>query len=159
MQIKEMDSGRHLRAKWCSIQRRGSCSKVWRNFDTFYQWAMAHGYQDDRWIKRIDASKPWGPHNCKIIQVSTITEDDGLAAQWDDTVADFLRRLAWAEANDPAAIARLLRNGVAASKAPPRDWYSRERRKENRYMLIITEMRRRVKRGICKKYPAWSWRM
>lgn len=120
MQIKEMDSGRHLRAKWCSIQRRGSCSKVWRNFDTFYQWAMAHGYQDDRWIKRIDASKPWGPHNCKIIQVSTTTEDDGFSARWNATVADFRRRLAWADANDPTAITRLLRNGVAvAKKAAP----------------------------------------
>ncbi|MFR1753814.1 MAG: hypothetical protein ACLSV7_03775 [Oscillospiraceae bacterium] len=116
MQIKEMQNGRHLRAKWCSIQRRGSCAKAWRDFDAFYRWAMAHGYQDDRWIKRIDPSKPWGPHNCKVIQVSTVTEDDGFAEQWDDTVADFLRRLAWAEANDPAAIARLLRNGVAAAK-------------------------------------------
>ncbi len=116
MQIKEMDSGRHLRAKWCSIQRRGSCSKVWCDFDTFYRWAMGHGYQDDRWIKRIDPSKPWGPRNCKIIQASTVTEDDGFAARWDATVADFRQRLAWAEANDPAAIARLLRNGVAAAK-------------------------------------------
>ena len=116
MQIKEMDSGRHLRAKWCSIQRRGSCSKVWRNFDTFYQWAMAHGYQDDRWIKRVDPSKPWGPHNCKIIQVSTTTEDDGFSARWNATVADFRRRLAWADANDPAAITRLLCNGMAAAK-------------------------------------------
>ena len=115
MQIKEMQSGRHLRAKWCSIQRR-PCAKAWRDFDTFYRWAMAHGYQDDRWIKRVDPSKPWGPHNCKIIQVSTITEDDGFSARWDATVADFRRRLAWAEANDPAAIARLLRNGVAAAK-------------------------------------------
>lgn len=115
MQIKEMQNGRHLRAKWCSIQRR-PCAKSWRDFDTFYRWAMDHGYQDDRWIKRIDPSKPWGPRNCKIIQVSTVTEDDGFAAQWDDTVADFRRRLARADANDPAAIARLLRNGVAAAK-------------------------------------------
>ena len=119
MQIKEMQSGRHLRAKWCSIQRR-PCAKAWRDFDTFYRWAMAHGYQDDRWIKRVDPSKPWGPHNCKIIQVSTITEDDGFSARWNATVADFRRRLAWADANDPTAITRLLRNGVAvAKKAAP----------------------------------------
>lgn len=136
MQIKEMQSGRHLRAKWCSIQRR-PCAKAWRDFDTFYRWAMAHGYQDDRWIKRVDPSKPWGPHNCEIIQVSTITEDDGFSARWDATVADFRRRLAWAEANDPAAIARLLRNGVAAAKKAAPGTGTPESGKGNNHNPII----------------------
>lgn len=120
MQFKEMQNGRHLRAKWCSMQRRGSCAKSWRDFDTFCRWATAHGYGDDCWLKRIDPSKPWGPGNCVIIQVSPATKDDGFAARWDATVADFRRRLAWADANDPTAITRLLRNGVAvAKKAAP----------------------------------------
>ena len=119
MQIKEIQNGRHLRPKWLSIQR-GSCTKSWRDFDTFCQWAIAHGCGDDRRLKRVDLSKPWGPHNCKIIQVSTTTEDDGFSARWNATVADFRRRLAWADANDPTAITRLLRNGVAvAKKAAP----------------------------------------
>ena len=69
--------------------------------------------------------------------MSTVTEDDGFAEQWDDTVADFLRRLAWAEANDPAAIARLLRNGVAAAKKAAPGTGTSESGKANNCTSII----------------------
>ncbi len=115
MSFKGLPYDQHLRNKWRSIQR-APCAKSWRDYDAFCRWATAHGYGDDRWLKRIDPSKPWGPHNCKIIQASTITKDDGFAARWDATVADFRQRLEWAGTNDPAAIDRLLSSGLMAAK-------------------------------------------
>lgn len=116
LSYKELPHGEHLRAKWRKILREPH-SRVWSDFDQFYTWAIAHGYGPDRQIRRTDKSKPWRPGNCKVVDAKPDTRDDGFGSLWDATVAAFRRRLAWAGANDPAAIIRLL-NGVPAAIGP-----------------------------------------
>lgn len=116
MSFKELPHGQRLRAKWCKIQRE-PCTRAWRDFEPFYDWAVKHGYGQGERIKRIDRGKPWGPGNCQVIRAQPATQHiaqdtDGRAESWDRAMADFRRRLAWAAANDPAAIDRLLSNGV-----------------------------------------------
>lgn len=120
MSFKELPHGQRLRAKWCKIQREPR-TRAWRDFEPFYDWAVSHGYGQGERIKRIDRDKPWGPSNCQIVRAQltaqhTAQDTDGRAESWDRAMADFRRRLAWAEANDPAAIDRLLSNGVPIEK-------------------------------------------
>jgi len=46
----------------------------WLNdFETFYEWALSNGYEDDLTIDRIDSSGDYTPSNCKW---STMKEQD-----------------------------------------------------------------------------------
>ena len=137
MRFKELPYGQHLRTKWHKIQRKAH-SRAWNEFEPFYNWAIKHGYGQDRWIQRIDGDKPWGPGNCRIIKAQPTTRDtDGRAESWDRAMADFRRRLAWAEANDPAAIDRLLSNGVPIAKKAAPGTGTSEDGKANNYSPII----------------------
>lgn len=41
------------------------CPEWKDNFQTFYDWAMSHGYSDDLSIDRIDDDKGYCPENCR----------------------------------------------------------------------------------------------
>ena len=49
----------------------------WKDFKTFYDWAMANGYRDDLSIDRIDVDGDYEPSNCrwadKITQMNNTT--------------------------------------------------------------------------------------
>jgi hypothetical protein len=42
------------------------CSQ-WKNFMSFYSWAMNNGYNDDLTIERVDCTGNYEPKNCKFI--------------------------------------------------------------------------------------------
>lgn len=116
MKIKELPHGPNLRIKWLKIQREPH-HRAWDEFGAFYDWAIAQGYGQGCGIKRANGDKPWSPGNCRIVQApSSVLDDCSRAGQWDQATADFRRRLAWAAVHNPAAIDRLLRNGVPVAK-------------------------------------------
>ena len=59
-------------------------------------------------------------------------------------MADFRRRLAWADANDPTAITRLLRNGVAVAKKAAPGTGTSESGKANNCTSIDVYKRQRI---------------
>lgn len=63
------------------------CDEWLNSFESFYQWAITHGYDDRMTIDRIDNEKPYGPDNCHFIlnidqqqnKRNTIRCDSGLS--------------------------------------------------------------------------------
>ena len=43
------------------------CQEWLDDFQAFYDWAMANGYQDDLTIDRIDSDKNYEPSNCQWV--------------------------------------------------------------------------------------------
>ena len=77
------DSYRRLRAVWRSMirrcevptrrdypQYRGRGIRVceaWHDFETFYDWAMSHGYPADLTPERVEVNRGYSPGNCRWI--------------------------------------------------------------------------------------------
>lgn len=63
-------------ASWKTYGGRGiSICKEWRSsFQSFYDWAMSHGYSDDLTIDRIDNDRGYSPDNCQFITKSENTK-------------------------------------------------------------------------------------
>ena len=47
------------------------CDDWANNFDVFYAWAMANGYQDGLTVDRIDNNRGYEPENCRFITRAT----------------------------------------------------------------------------------------
>lgn len=74
---------------WCKMKRRceaindpayinygGRGIKIcdeWHDFQNFYDWAVANGYQDDLTIERVDYNKGYSPDNCTWITLGEQT--------------------------------------------------------------------------------------
>lgn len=66
---------RHMKARcYCktnpAFRRYGGrgitvCEEWQNDFQSFYDWAMANGYQDNLFIDRIDNDKGYSPDNCR----------------------------------------------------------------------------------------------
>ena len=46
------------------------CDEWLNNFNNFYDWAMANGYDDSLAIDRIDCNKGYNPQNCRWVTMA-----------------------------------------------------------------------------------------
>jgi hypothetical protein len=70
------NADRRIYLTWCRMRGRsgdsdrygarvaGICS-AWREFDTFRSWALANGYQPDRFLVLRDPTRGYSPANCR----------------------------------------------------------------------------------------------
>ena len=52
------------------------CDEWKDNFQTFYDWAMSHGYSDDLTIDRIDNNGNYEPSNCRWVDMKKQTRNN-----------------------------------------------------------------------------------
>lgn len=90
--LKHGQAGTRLYRVWVAIRRRTTDTKhvafkyyggrgirvcdEWQDFNTFYKWAMSHGYDADApygqcTIDRIDVNGNYEPSNCRWVDLKT----------------------------------------------------------------------------------------
>jgi len=47
------------------------CTDWNNNYTTFAEWALSHGYSDERWLIRVNIEQPYGPANCTWVVYRT----------------------------------------------------------------------------------------
>lgn len=82
----------------------------WKNFHSFCEWALSHGYSDNLTLERIDVNKNYCPENCTWIPLSdqpkntrnnyinkylTVNGETKSFAEWAENVGITPRRLYW----------------------------------------------------------------
>lgn len=55
-----------LYQRWKQMPSKGGRAFEWGDFNAFYSWAVAEGFDSNSTLYRIDESKPWGPDNCSL---------------------------------------------------------------------------------------------
>lgn len=45
------------------------CDEWWYDFESFYEWALAHGYSNDLTIDRINNDGDYTPNNCRWVSM------------------------------------------------------------------------------------------
>ena len=61
--IKNSDIGRQLYDKWLRIHNQ-ECCEEFRDYMSFYYWAIGSGFESGMTILRRDDTQPYGPDNC-----------------------------------------------------------------------------------------------
>lgn len=41
--------------------------KEWQDFETFYEWALSHGYRSDLTLDRVNNNRGYRPDNCRWV--------------------------------------------------------------------------------------------
>lgn len=74
LRLREIWRGMHKRCEvptcrdWPKYGGRGiTVCKEWSDFDTFYAWAISHGYAPDLTLERVAVNRGYSPGNCTWI--------------------------------------------------------------------------------------------
>lgn len=59
-------TGTQLHRTWLKVRDVAA----WSTFEAFRDWSLQHGFQDGRWLIRLDATKPHGPINSRWLDKS-----------------------------------------------------------------------------------------
>ena len=74
---KDFPMFKPLYEAWKRLRMRGALSEEWKDFERFYEWAMAEGYTNGARVVRADREKPADPTNSYIKFPTEMLEKKG----------------------------------------------------------------------------------